>query len=612
MLDDDVELRARGRIGTILCGKYRLDDVLGVGGMAVVYAATHRNQKRVAVKMLHPELSMHREVRARFMREGYAANTVDHPGAVAVLDDDIAEDGAAFLVMERLEGEELERLWQRHGGRLEARVVLAVADPLLAVLEAAHAKSIVHRDIKPANLYITRDGTLKVLDFGIARARDAASEGQSGTKTGMLLGTPAYMAPEQALAKSKEIDGVTDLWSVGATMFALLSGHLVHEGESATAVLVQAATQPARSLALAAPDADPRVVAIVDRALAFDKAARWPNATVMRTAVRDVYLAKFGAKVTSEPLEQLLAEPAATAPTMLAPSIPSFSFTPPRAGPTTPAPLVSPIDANVRTSHPDTGKLSAPGSFQAAALQGATPPPREEPLDPASVERVYVGPEGLRVSSPAMATTGRPVYAAADAAGLPKKSSLRLLALLGGIVVLACAGVGLFFWPRTRVAPSAPLTALSAAEALSAPPPPSVAVDPARAADALVEVGPSDAEASLPPVISAASSAAGSTAARPRPSPPQTALRSALPIATVAPVLVAPAPAPSVVMAPAPVPAPTPVAPPPAPMCRAQCVDVARACKARCKGEHGFGRERHQCLVSCEATERECRLRAPC
>jgi serine/threonine-protein kinase len=108
MPDAVIEQRARARIGTTLNGKYRLDRLLGVGGMASVYAATHRNNKRVAVKVLHTELSVLEEVRTRFMREGYVANTVEHPGAVAVLDDDAAEDGAAaFLVMELLEGETL-------------------------------------------------------------------------------------------------------------------------------------------------------------------------------------------------------------------------------------------------------------------------------------------------------------------------------------------------------------------------------------------------------------------------------------------------------------------------------------------------------------------------
>src|SRR5262249_45470266 len=147
------------------------------------------------------------------------------------------------------EGDEVERLWERHGQRLDPRVVLSIADPLLSVLAAAHAKSIVHRDIKPQNLFVTRDGALKVLDFGIARVRDTAAGKDSATKTGLMLGTPTFMAPEQALGKMAEIDGKSDLWSVGATLFTLLSGRVVHDGESVTAILVHAATQPAPPLA---------------------------------------------------------------------------------------------------------------------------------------------------------------------------------------------------------------------------------------------------------------------------------------------------------------------------------------------------------------------------
>src|SRR5215471_19868791 len=109
----DVFDRARGRLGTTLNGKWRLDEVLGIGGMATVYAATHRNQKRVAIKMLHPEVSIDQHVTTRFTREGYVANTVAHPGAVSVLDDDVAEDGSAFLVMELLEGETLDHRWEK-------------------------------------------------------------------------------------------------------------------------------------------------------------------------------------------------------------------------------------------------------------------------------------------------------------------------------------------------------------------------------------------------------------------------------------------------------------------------------------------------------------------
>src|SRR5580658_4660177 len=216
MADDEVQRIAESRLGRVLRGKYRLDGILGVGGMAPVYVGTHRNRKRFAVKMLHPDLSTRENIRARFLREGYVANALEHPGAVAVLDDDVAEDGSAFLVMELLEGDALDQVWERCGRRMSAQAVLAIGHQLLDVLAAAHAKAVVHRDIKPPNLFLTRDGVVKVLDFGIARVRDiAAASAHEGTGSGMLLGTPAYMAPEQALAKSNEIDGQTDLWAVG-------------------------------------------------------------------------------------------------------------------------------------------------------------------------------------------------------------------------------------------------------------------------------------------------------------------------------------------------------------------------------------------------------------
>ena len=300
----DLELaRARLRVGTTLRGKYRLDSVLGVGGMAVVYAATHRNKKRFAVKMLHPELSMRQDVRDRFVREGYVANTIEHPNALAVLDDDVTEDGGAFVVMELLQGLTVEELWESRSHKLPPRAVLAIAHGLLDVLAAAHHKSIVHRDIKPANVFVLDDGTVKVLDFGIARLRDAAI---TSTSTGMILGTPAFLPPEQALAKSNEIDHRTDIWAVGATMFTLLSGMLVHEGDNGAQLVIQTATRPARSLAKAAPEMPPAIVALVDRALAFEQAGRWPTAVAMRDAIESAHLSLFGERLSKAPLAALM------------------------------------------------------------------------------------------------------------------------------------------------------------------------------------------------------------------------------------------------------------------------------------------------------------------
>ena len=153
---DPLLLRARGRIGSTLRGKWRLDALLGIGGMAAVYAGTHRNGMRAAVKVLHPEMMINAEVRTRFLREGYVANSIDHQAAVKVLDDDVAEDGSLFLVTELLDGETLEDRRIRLGGQMREDDVLSVIDPLLEMLAIAHEKGVVHRDLKPENLFLTR------------------------------------------------------------------------------------------------------------------------------------------------------------------------------------------------------------------------------------------------------------------------------------------------------------------------------------------------------------------------------------------------------------------------------------------------------------------------
>jgi serine/threonine-protein kinase len=267
-------------------------------------------QKQFAVKLLHPELSMRDDVRQRFLREGVAANSVKHPGAVAVTDNDTAEDGAAFLVMELLEGGEVQQLSEMYGGRMPVERVLAIAYQLLDVLDSAHAKMIVHRDIKPANLFLTTDGTLKVLDFGIARAREAIAGGPAGsqnTGTGILLGTPAFMAPEQALAKTAEIDGQTDVWAAAATFFTLVTGDLVHPGDNPSQLLVFAATEHARPLTNVAPEIPLPIAQAVDRGLAFAKAARWPTAVAMREALDTASRTAFGEAPSRAMLNRVLA-----------------------------------------------------------------------------------------------------------------------------------------------------------------------------------------------------------------------------------------------------------------------------------------------------------------
>jgi serine/threonine protein kinase len=297
--EDAIVERARAQLGKVLKQKYRLDGLLGVGGMASVFSATHRNGNRVAVKLLHPELMLNKEALVRFLREGYAANKVEHRGTVRVLDDD-NDNGAAFLVMELLEGETVQELSERSGGALDPAKVLALAHQVLDVLAAAHDKGIVHRDIKPENLFLTRDGTLKVLDFGIARVRESTA-GVTVTKTGNPFGSPAYMAPEQALGRSREVDARTDIYAVGATMFTLLSGELVHEAESAHEMVIIAATKPARSLGVVMPGARRELVDLVDRALSFESRARWPDARSMQQAIRETHQSLYGVALPDSP-----------------------------------------------------------------------------------------------------------------------------------------------------------------------------------------------------------------------------------------------------------------------------------------------------------------------
>jgi eukaryotic-like serine/threonine-protein kinase len=255
--------------------------------MAAVYAATHRNKKRVAIKMLHAELSLDEAIRKRFRREGYIANSVGQRGAVAVDYDDVSDEGLAFLVMELLDGETIEQRWLRKGRVLSPHEALSVVDQLLETLAFAHAAGIVHRDLKPENMFLTRDGIVKVLDFGIARVRELSTP--QTTLAGSAIGTPAFMSPEQARGRWQDVDGRSDLWAVGATLYTLLSGKFVHSGESAHETLALAATRPARSLAERRPDLHPGLIHLVDKALSYDRSARFAEAASMQHALRVVF-----------------------------------------------------------------------------------------------------------------------------------------------------------------------------------------------------------------------------------------------------------------------------------------------------------------------------------
>jgi serine/threonine-protein kinase len=263
--------------------------------MGSVYGAAHvRDGCRVAIKILHRELCRDQELCSRFVREGYVTNRVSHPGTVHVLDHGVAEDGSLYFVMDLLEGETLSTRQTRSGGTLDAVEVVRVLIGLLDVLAEAHAKGIVHRDIKPENVFLTTAGQIKLLDFGLAEEDEDAS--YWGARVSTITGTPGFMSPEQALGRTHEVDALSDIWSVGATAFTLLSGQPPRSrlDESSRKTPERAGVTTATPLVGIAPNVPSAVARIVDRALAPDKPRRWPNARAMREALADALDAAVG------------------------------------------------------------------------------------------------------------------------------------------------------------------------------------------------------------------------------------------------------------------------------------------------------------------------------
>jgi serine/threonine-protein kinase len=276
---------AERRIGTVIAGKWRVDALLGSGSMAAVYAVTHRNGARAALKILHPTLCTDAGVCERFLGEGYLTNSVKHPGIVRVLDDGITDDECVFLVMDLLDGKTLEAYRQDKGGQLPLVEVLDFGDKLMDVLHAVHDAGIIHRDLKPQNVFVCNDGSLKLLDFGVARVLDSAAQSKLSL-FGLVLGTPSFMSPEQALGARDAVDHRSDIWSLGATLFTVLTGQTVHLGPHVQARLLAAATVKARSIGMAKGGLPLPIVSAIDTALRFRKEDRWQSVDAFRRALR--------------------------------------------------------------------------------------------------------------------------------------------------------------------------------------------------------------------------------------------------------------------------------------------------------------------------------------
>jgi|SRR5450631_439950 len=299
-------------IGTVLVdGSYRVERLIGEGGMGAVYEATHlRLAKRVAVKVMARELTSNPEALARFHREAMVTSGLGHPHIVQILDFSTTPSGEPFLVMEFLDGEDLDHRLRRIG-RLPASKVVHIVKQVASALAATHAKTIVHRDLKPANIFLLEVAGeidfVKVLDFGISKVRSASTK---LTRTSSVMGTPNYMSPEQAKGQVEDIDESTDQWALACIAWECLAGEGPFVGENIPSILFQIVHEPPPALATKVSGLQPQVEKVLLRALAKDKADRFAN-------VKDFALALDGAVAGSAPATPVRVSPTARLPSVV-------------------------------------------------------------------------------------------------------------------------------------------------------------------------------------------------------------------------------------------------------------------------------------------------------
>lgn len=276
---------AEARVGQMI-DRYRLEAVLGAGGFGAVYRARHLVMDRaVALKLLHGGLARDDGIRERFLREARTLARLQHAHVVGVHDCGVTSEGEVFLAMELLTGEDLASRLERVG-RLAPASAVTLVEAALEGLAAAHDAGIVHRDLKPANVFLAREGTLervKLVDFGISKR----GEGEHLTRTGVLLGTPVYMAPESFALGTSAVDARADLYAVGVMLFEMLTGGLPYVASSYEGLVVKIATEPPPLLS-AFVSVSPELVAVIERALAREPAMRFSDARAMQRALSRV------------------------------------------------------------------------------------------------------------------------------------------------------------------------------------------------------------------------------------------------------------------------------------------------------------------------------------
>jgi hypothetical protein len=351
-------------LGSVLADAFQIVRLIGEGGMARVYEARHVRlpNKRFAVKVLLPAHAQSNEIVVRFQREAEAASGIAHPNVVDVYDVHRTVDGLPYLVCEYLDGTDLSTLLHRRG-KLDVLLAVNIVRQVCRALAAAHEKGIVHRDMKPENVFLVGDPDLpvvKVIDFGISKVDGVG--GASLTKTGMVMGTPAYMPPEQA--RGARVDHRADVYGTGAILYHALTGQMPFDyddvGEALSAVLTM---DPPRPRVLV-PQLPPALELVIERAMAKDPAERYENMDEF-----DAELEPFGAEARASSI--LPPEPTGTPPPagtqVVAPTVVSAAG-PARAGAVKSTAALERATREANWARPMIGLLTAVAYFWTAAL----------------------------------------------------------------------------------------------------------------------------------------------------------------------------------------------------------------------------------------------------
>ncbi len=463
------------KVGDVIEGKYEILRRIGKGGMAVVYEARSLSlQRPVALKFLHAEMAENPKLVERFHREARNAAAITHPCVTYVFDVGWNDDRTLpYMAMELLEGKSL-AAELRATGALSVQRVVHIGSRVLDALEAAHRLGVVHRDLKPENIFLAQQGTqenVKVLDFGISKVMGEGST-DTLTKTGTMLGTPAYMSPEQVKC-ARDVDARSDLYALGVVLYEMLAGKQAFVAESFTEIVYKILTEQPTPLLTLSPGLDASVVDLVQRAMHKDPGRRWPTAESMRGALQDVVVDTNPGEPKPTPLAWELPSPedvssAATVAARRAWELqkavdPKARVTvagkPSASSPAIPAAPKVPV-----------GPASAVRAVRARAASGEARPVQEpaSTLGTVTTPRKVVAPATSKASGavpalfagPGKSSGAVPALYAGPAAARPAARSSTRTMLLVGVPLVALVGVlaaGVALWAREG-SPTGPAT----------------------------------------------------------------------------------------------------------------------------------------------------------